>query len=261
MAVKIVNEHSSNIDRSRLLIRSVNHEIRGILSDSYRRLNTGAIFTAFMLSVQENNSFIIDAHNGRTRNFLEVIKPKIFPIQTPNNGLIFMSLGAQIRNSDFGHGALSISFVEMQPVCLNGMVTEKILKEVHLGGRLPDDIVLSENTYKKDTETMASLVSDAMRNLFHDDFISERIRKIEKASGIEIDIQREVRELPKLGMRIEEAEKCEKVLMENNPGDGIQGGNTLWKLAQTIGVVARDESDPERSRDLQEIAGKVMMKA
>lgn len=53
LAAHLLNEHSSWTERSRVLIRTVGQEVRGVLSDSYRRLNSVEILTAF---VQEASS-------------------------------------------------------------------------------------------------------------------------------------------------------------------------------------------------------------
>lgn len=49
----------------------------------------------------------------------------------------------------------------------------------------------------------------------------------------------------------------EKLLMNNNPDDGVTGGATLWKLTQGITAFAR-EQQPERCRELHEISGQLM---
>ena len=40
LAAEILNQHSSWTERSRLLVRTVDDQVRGVLSDSYRRLNS-----------------------------------------------------------------------------------------------------------------------------------------------------------------------------------------------------------------------------
>jgi hypothetical protein len=66
------------------------------------------------------------------------------------------------------------------------------------------------------------------------------------------------RELANLKGRIlkGETEEIGKILMRNNPEEGIQGESTLWKLSQGISSYANRESVAERRRmELQEIAG------
>jgi hypothetical protein len=260
LAVNIVNKHAGNIARDRLLIREVDGQIRGILSDSYRRLNSMQIYLAFLDAVKDSGAVLIDAHSGDTRGYLEVIMPEIQSVQTEKNGIIHMGYGAQIRNSDFGDGALELRMYEMQVVCMNGMVTDSVLREIHLGRRLPDDLKISETTYQKDTSAMASLVKDAISQVFSPEYILAKQNRIQTASSMDIDIQKEVKQLPQLGFTQEEVADAETKLMNNNPNDGIQGQNTLWKFAQTIGAVARDAKDNDRKRELQDIAGDVMMR-
>ena len=48
LAANILNEHSVWCGRTRVLVRSVGSQVRGILSDSYRRLDSEKILTAFL---------------------------------------------------------------------------------------------------------------------------------------------------------------------------------------------------------------------
>lgn len=258
LAVKTVNDHVNNVDRDRLLIREVNSQIRGILSDSYRRLNSMQIYVAFLSACQKTGAVLIDAHSSDTRGYLEVVTPDIVSIPTKNNGIIHQVFGAQIRNSDFGAGALELKLYDMQVVCLNGMVSDSILREIHLGRRLPSDLRISKDTYIKDTQAMAGLVSDAMNQIFDPYYIAEKTKKIQAASEYEVDIEQEVKALPQIGFTQDETDAVQTVLINNDPEDGIQGSNTLWKFAQAAGAVARDSKNQERKRELQEIAGNLM---
>lgn len=59
------------------------------------------------------------------------------------------------------------------------------------------------------------------------------------------------------GLLKSEGKEVEKILMRNDPEDGVQGGATLWKLTQAITAHAR-ELTPERSRELHEISGALL---
>lgn len=261
LAVQTLNEHTKNIERDRLLLREVSGQIRGVLSDSYRRLNSMQIYLAFLSAVQTTGAKLVDAHSGNTKGFLEVILPHVQSIPTEKNGVVHLAYGAQIRNSDFGDGALELKLFEIQIVCMNGMTTDSILREIHLGRKLPSDLRISEDTYRKDTEAQAALVSDAMKTVFDPEYILEKAHRVQKASSIEVDMQKEIKALPQLGMTLEEVQVVENKLIENNPNDGLQGQNTLWKFAQTIGAVARDSEDGDRKRELSDLAGSLLMKA
>lgn len=254
LAVETLNTYAQNIKRERVLVREVDGQVRGFLSDSYRRLNSMQIFSSFLMASMDTGSVLIDGCSGETRNFLEVIKPEIISIPTPKNGMVFRVYGAQIRSSDFGNGALELRTMNMVVRCMNGLVTKSVLREIHLGRKLPDDLKISEETYRKDTDAMASLVKDAMNSVFSKEFIEEDIMRIQMASGIEVNFDTEIRRLPKLNVLDSEVEEVKALLMQNNPDDGMEGEPTLWKFAQALSAVARNK-EGERKRDLQEIAG------
>ena len=142
--------------------------------------------------------------------------------------------------------------------CLNGMVRESVMKQVHLGSKLPDNLQLSQQTYELDTRTTVSAVRDLTSGLFSRDNIQRKAIEIQGASEMEVDFEHELRRLTKDGGLLKaEGKEVEKILMRNNPDDGVQGGATLWKLTQAITAHARELS-PERSRELHEISGALM---
>lgn len=259
LSVNIMQKHTDNNQRERVLVRTVDNEVRGFLSDKYRRLNSMEIFIAFLMAAQQYDNVLVDAHAGETKGFLEVINPNIVEFDTPLNGRNYAAFGARIRNSDFGDGALEVRTFMLNVKCMNGMVGQSMLKEFHLGGRIPENIRISEDTYKKDTAAKAALVSDIMRQVYNPENTEMMIRKIEGASAKAVDLIKEVEKLPKLGFTIGEADAVGKVLMNNDPNDGVEGGASLWKLVNGMTAVARDAA-PERRRELEQIAGDMLVK-
>jgi len=74
-------------------------------------------------------------------------------------------VGLAQTNSDFGCGSYSISAFCLRLVCVNGLITESAMKEIHLGGKLPDAIEFSAETYAKDTDALVSATRDIVRLL------------------------------------------------------------------------------------------------
>ena len=142
--------------------------------------------------------------------------------------------------------------------CLNGMVRESVMKQVHLGSKLPDNLRLSQQTYELDTKTTVSAVRDLTSGLFSRDTLMQKAYEIQGASEMEVDLDRELNNLTKNGHLLkQEGQEVQKILMRNDPEDGVQGAATLWKLTQAITAHARVLT-PERSRELHEISGSLM---
>lgn len=258
LAAEILNQHSDWTQRSRVLVRTVGRQVRGVLSYSYRRLNSVEILTAFVQEASGQGAVISDAYMTDTKVWAETILPQPISIPTKNNGEVIIFAGARFSTSDYGDGAVDMRTFLLNGACLNGMVRESVMKQVHLGSKLPDSLALSERTYRLDTETTVSAVRDLTRGLYSKDTIMQKALEIQGASEIEVDFDRELKKLQSNGSILKaEQQAVEKLLMNNNPEDGVQGGATLWKLTQAITAHAR-ELTPERARELHEISGHLL---
>lgn len=258
LAAHVLNQHSDWTQRSRVLVRTVGHQVRGVLSDSYRRLNSVEILTAFVQEAAGQGAVISDAYMNDTKVWAETILPTPITVPTKNNGDVIIFAGARFSTSDYGDGAVDMRAFMLNGACLNGMVRESVMKQVHLGSKLPDNLALSQQTYELDTKTTVSAVQDLTRGLFSADTIKRKAYEIQGASEMEVDFDRELKKLTGNGWLLkQESKEVEKILMRNNPDDGVQGGSTLWKLTQAITAHARELS-PERSRELHEISGELL---
>ena len=172
--------------------------------------------------------------------------------------MVIIFAGARFSTSDYGNGSVDMRSFLLNGACLNGMVRESVMRQVHLGGRLPDSLSLSQKTYELDTQTTVSAVSDLTKGLYSKDTIMQKAIEIQGASEIDVDFDKELKNLVQKGALLKnEGREVEKLLMNNNPDDGVTGGATLWKLTQGITAFAR-EQQPERCRELHEISGQLM---
>ena len=258
LAATLLNEHSGWTERSRVLVRCVGQQVRGVLSDSYRRLNSVDILTAFIQEAGSQGAVVADAYMSDTKVWAETILPQPFVVPTKNNGDVMIFAGARFSTSDYGDGSVDMRSFLLNGACLNGMVRESVMRQVHLGSKLPDSLALSQRTYELDTQTTVSAVRDLTEGIYSKDNIMRKAYEIQGASEIEVDLDNEIKKLTRDGGLLkQEGEAVQKILLKNDPDDGVQGASTLWKLTQAITAHAR-ELTPERSRDLHEISGALL---
>lgn len=258
LARKTLEEFTAHTTDANVLVRKVGDQARAVLSDKYRRMNNLPVFTSFVRGAQAQGAHLYDGHVGDLRAYVEVMMPDIFQVDTPNNGMVYAAMGAQVSSSDFGRGSLEVRAYLLQVRCLNGMVGESAVREVHLGKRMSEaDFAFSTETYQKDTETMVSAVGDITRQLFAPAYREKLIGQVIGASADETSLEREAKELPKMGVSKAEMEALNELLAESNPEDGVQGKMTKWKVTQALTAHARNV-EPERQRELQEVAGKML---
>ena len=243
---------------NRFLFRNVDGVVRGFLSTAYKRLNTREIFMKFIETAEELNLPLIGAFEGEARDYLEVLDPNLIEIHTPNNGTVLYARGYQLKNGDFGSSKLEGRSYWKKAVCLNGMIGQSYLKEVHLGSRISQDFVFSLEAVSADTHARGLIVRDSMRYAF-----SERNRQFEEAQIVEaseqtIDLPKQIEHLPKLGVSKTEKKGIEEILLKHDPDDGISGHPTMYLFANAVSAFANSVGDQERSRELQQIAGNMI---
>jgi len=258
LSTEIMNAHTRNAKQDRFLIRSVNDEVRAVLSDSYKMLDSEVIVGQFIESANRKGATFAGGFNSGLNMWLEVLNPQLIHIETARNGMVDLAFGARIKTSDFGRGALELRAFMLQAVCLNGMVTEQTLREVHLGGKLPDDMVYAKDTMRVETDRSRLMIRDVTEQLLSEEYVMRKIAQVKYAAGFEVDIRKQLELMQKTGkITKKEVEETECVFVNNKKEDGVDGENTLWKLCQGLTAIARDK-DEERKRDLQTIAGELL---
>lgn len=260
LAAHTLNEASSRGSRQRLLMRAVEGQIRGVLSDAYRRMDTGVIMSQFLNACDAANAIIFDAAHTDTKSFVEVLIPQPFDIETEGNGKLGLLFGMRISNSDFGDGALRLSSFIVNGACWNGLVFKSSINQIHLGRRLPDNIQFAEDTYRADTEAQAKAVRDTVKTLMGQERILELARGIKGAATEEVKLDGEITKLKRLGGGLSKGEitEVEERLKYNRVDDGLAGNLTRWKFANAVTAVARDTEDARRRREIEEIGGLLM---
>jgi len=262
LGYEILNTHNGWSDRSKLLVRAIGSEVRAFLSDSYRRLDSAMIFAAHIEEIFANKGALSDGFMDDTKIMIESIYPKSIEIITELNGTIWIAFGTRLTSSDYGNGAQDLRSFILQGACLNGMVRESVLREIHLGAKLPDNLALSQATYELDSATTASAIRDLTKNLYSSEVIKDRMLEIKASSDLVIDHGQVLKSLKDLNKLMKgEVDNIGQILMRNDPMQGVQGESTLWKLTQGITAYANQEDVSDlRRMELQEVAGELFKK-
>jgi hypothetical protein len=164
-----LNRIYSHMNGDRYLVRQVRGEVRGFLSDQYRRLDGHEMLDAFVGAMQQYGARPIDGFALQTKISVRCFLPMIFE---PFPGEI-VAVGAELTDSDYGDGFLTLNGILERMWCTNLATTTDVLKQVHLGKRLPQNIRLSDETYRLDTKAMASLINDLASNVLGPDAVNQ----------------------------------------------------------------------------------------
>ena len=254
MVAHILNEHSKHARQERFLIRAVNDEIRGVLSDIYRILDSQIILTEFIKVASQKGAVFSGGYYNGLKVWIEMIMPEAYQIATENNGDVDVAFGLQARTSEYGVGMLELRGFVMNAWCANMATHESVIHHRHVGEKLPDNFEFAHDTIIANSKKIKLEVRDYTKYLLSEGYMRNRMIQINEASKIKVDVKKEMDKLYALGFLKKEVEDTEAVLLNNRREDGVQGESTLWKLTQAITAMAK-HTEPERERELSEIAG------
>jgi hypothetical protein len=232
-----------------------------VLTDRYKRYNSLEFYKTFIEQTESLDMQLIDGHYDELQGFLESVYPSPFRVETEKNGELFFGYGIRMRNSDFGHSPFELSMFAFQIICYNGMQRNSVIREIHAGGRLPDNLILAEDTVKSDTHTRNLIARDAISTLMNPNSIKKSLEEIKRAGSISVDLDKEFKSLAsrnKLGKN--EIESLKGIVTNNRVIDGVQGENTLLKLSQAVGRLGSLNKNETRKRELDQLAYDLMVR-
>jgi len=247
----------------RFLVRSVSpgsvgtdaREIRGFLSDRFKRLDSAPIVEAFIKAMQEWKAIPLEGRAFDTKFYLKIVLPFVLE-PVPNEVMLW---GAILKNSDYGDGRLELSGFVHRLRCTNLLISDDSFAKVHLGSRLSEELELSQKTYELETQYVVSAVGDVMKTIFNPDKVKGSMEAIQLLAKTNIDAEatlKAIRQKSKLTKA--EAEEVAK-LYSSAEIELLPPGQNAWRLSNAIALLAQNTElvAPERQLELEELAGEV----
>lgn len=245
--------HHSNGKRN--LVRSVSEEVRGFLGGNFRRLDAAPLAIAFCESVQSLGAVIADGVSLDTKVRLRAYLPYIFE-PVPNE---FMLIGLQWNNSDYGDGPHGASLFALRMACTNLAIGEVVLRQIHIGKRLDDNITYSQATYEADTKANVLALHDTVRYALGPAQVESYLGTIKDAyespvAGDPVEV---------LKKKLNKTEAATVAAYYNSPDvENLPPGKTVARLANAITWFAQSDGvSAGRALELQEVAGAMIPKA
>jgi len=244
-----LNEIYSHLNGDRFLVRQVRGEMRGFLSDQFRRLDSRPLLEAFVGAIKRFGARPVDGFALQTKMNVRAILPYVFE---PFPGEI-MAFGAQLTDSDFGDSKLAMSGFVLRMWCTNLATTEDVLSQVHLGRKLSDAVAFSDRTLQLDTQAMASAINDVAGHVLAPPAINRYLDLVRKANDEKIE-PAQINAWAKKNLTKTEAEKA----VEKFASADVQmlpPGQTRWRWSNALSWLANETTDEHRKLELQDYAG------
>lgn len=247
-----LNEIYHHMNGERYLMRSVRGELRGFLSDQYRRLDSRPLMDAFVDAIQKYGARPMDGFALETKIRVRAYLPMVFE---PFPGEL-MAFGAELGDSDFGDGALTLSGIVERMWCTNLATTEDVLTKVHIGKRLSDNVRFSDETYALDTKAMASAVSDMAGHVLGTDAVNGYCDLVKRANEEKVDAHSITTWCKKHLNKTEGEKVIEKFASPEI--EMLPPGQTTWRWSNCLSWLAVETVDEEHKLELQDLAGRIL---
>ncbi len=245
-------ERDEDLSSSRHLVRVVNNDVRAVLSDRYRRLDSRPLVEAFAQECQVLNAVPVEGTVTDVRVALKAFLPMVFE---PVPGEV-MCIGIEWSNSDFGAGKHAVRAFIFRLTCLNGATMEDVLAQVHLGSRVTEDVEYSDRTYRLDTAAQVSALHDVVRNTLGPKNVNNLLDVIKAANEKEVEWKNVT---SKLGKRLLKEElRAVRDAFESEDVINLPPQKSLWRVSNAVSWIAGKTEDEDRRLDLQRLAGEVM---
>ena len=176
-------------DDDRRMIRTLDGQVRAVLSDRYRRLDN--------FDLAENVLPILQRLEGArfesveltdTKMYLKVVTPRVEYEIAPGD---VVQAGIVISNSEVGCGTLSVQPLVFRLVCRNGLIApDRALRKTHVGRTLHQDddpvSVFRDDTLAADDKAFFLKVRDVVEAAVSETTFRQVAQKMQKARDIRL---------------------------------------------------------------------------
>lgn len=245
--------YRTRVAEESFLLRTVNGELRGFLTSAYKRLNSEKLIEVFSESCNKHKAKPYDGIYTPVRIGIQAATDDTFKIAGRS-----LRVGVMMRNSDFGAGALEIKFF-LSPAIGIAIVGGQGIRRIHKGHRLSRNMDDNKELETRDLTSATKSIQELVDvHLDYENTVTA-IAEVQLASEIEVNPDEISNILKNLHLSKEEFDQTKEAFLESND-PRIPAGKTMFRLASTIAWLGSTCSDPDRQLDLQELAGKLILK-
>jgi hypothetical protein len=242
------------------LVRTLDGQVRALLSDSYRPLDNLDLAEAVLPKLIDLQATVLSGEVTESRFYLKAVTPRISGEVKVGDVL---QAGVVISNSEVGHGSLRVEALDYRLVCTNGMIRETAVRKAHLGrGARGQDAIEDAREYfrsetrQADDRAFFLKVQDATAAMFDQRRFDDRLLHYRDAGK---------REIPATADPVKVVEVTARRFGFNDGERSsilqhlIRGGDmSQWGLANAVTRAAQDVDSYDRATELESFGGDVV---
>lgn len=248
--LKKVTEHTA---KNGILVRHIDNKIKGWLSPSYKRMDSGPIIEGFCEKAVKLGMVPYEGSNTNYRYQIKFVSPNI--ISLPGNDPVLF--GMSLTTGDYGGQALQLEMMVLRLLCINGMVGYDMFRKIHLGSRIQMDnaniVNLSKQTIELDCKTISSAFGDIMGQF--EVHVEEVQKQLQNAVETEIETPETMyQRLKTKGLKKGVIEAVKTVYESKMGVEVLPQEKNLWRFANALSFVSQSQEDEDSRIDLEKTA-------
>lgn len=244
-------------DNEPRMIRTLDGQVRAVLSDRYRRLDNYDLAENVLPILQRlADARFESVELTETKMYLKVVTPRVEYEIAPGD---VVQAGIVITNSEVGHGTLSVQPLVYRLVCRNGLIaSDRALRKTHVGRTLHSEeeaiTVFRDDTLAADDKAFFLKVRDVVEAAVSEATFRQVAQKMQKTLGIKLTGD-PVKTVEVLANRytLNESERA-GVLRHLI----VEGDLSAYGLVNAVTHYSDDVEDYDRATEFEALGGKLI---
>jgi len=244
-------------DGDRRMIRTLDGEVRAVLSDRYRRLDNFDLADNVLPILQRLDGMRLESMDlTETKMYIKAVTPRVTFEVSPGD---IVQAGVVITNSEVGCGTLSVQPLIHRLVCKNGLIaSDHALRKTHVGRALGSEeelvTVFRDDTLAADDRAFFLKVRDVVEAAVSEATFHQVARKLQSTRDIRLtgDPVRTVEVLAnRYSLNDTERSGVLRYLI-------LQGDLSGFGLVNAVTHYSQDVEDYDRATDFEALGGKLI---
>jgi hypothetical protein len=244
-------------DGDRRMIRTLDGQVRAVLSDRYRRLDNYDLAENVLPILQRLEGARFESVElTETKMYLKVVTPRVEYEIAPGD---VVQAGIVISNSEVGCGTLSVQPLVYRLVCRNGLIaSDRALRKTHVGRTLQSEddpvTVFRDDTLAADDKAFFLKVRDVVEAAVSETTFRQVAQKMQKTRDIRLTGD-PVKAVEVLANRytLNESERS-GVLRQLI----VQGDLSAYGMVNAVTHFSHDVQDYDRATEFEALGGKLI---
>jgi len=234
------------------LLRCVDGQIRGFLSNAYKRVDSIYLIDKFSAYANTVGAEPYDAFLTPLRVAVQAVLPTTWSVAGHE-----LRVGVILRNSEFGAGHAEIR------LCLTNqynwsLISRRGVKKAHHGKRLSEDESDNERLKMESSKRIAEEMKDHIFRYLEQDNLNAVMTEVALSAEDTINVDKVADLLKELALDDSELKTALDAFTTDRAD--LPKGFTRFRMANTLAWLADRTQDPERKLELMNLAGSVLLK-